>query len=203
MLDLYADYKREKNAFTIKQSSLQTIVNFSTEFISIFRCFSDENYISIVIPDRIVYFKYNKGKTYFNPRLELCDLLQRIKKIIEELNRSNYFELPYELNIELNILTRYTKDLLEKLKGVYDCLDKHYHAQLGITEFSECIDAIGKACRVISLYTGALPDYQYTLLTEMEEQNYKSEIVDIMASFSQQLQVHLKGRVYKGGTRIR
>ena len=204
VLNVYVDYKKEKNSLTIKEGNLSSIARDINAVWAIIKCFSNSNFTTIKIPNKEVYLKYNNGKTFFNPREEIRMNINSIKNNINEMSKKYFFELSYELNYSLNNIEKCIDELNEKLKVYYDCFDKNYSFdKIGIRDLSECLDELYKECHLISCYVSInLKKYEYQELTPKEKNKYQQEIQDILLSKRIIKQVGFKGRIYQGGTRI-
>lgn len=196
-INLYPEYTKQKQGIiTIKNELINIVVDISI-ILGIVKSFSKDNYTNINLPNSIVYLKEQNSdeKNFFNPREELNSYIFSLHKELNNI-KMKYCVLPIDLIIILNEIEKL--DIGQKLKSLYDCLDKGYEAN--IHGFPDCFIKIEELFNKFEQYDVNPRNVKiYRLMTEQEINKYKEEIANIK---SQVNYISHNGRIYKGSTRI-
>ena len=197
LVNLFPEYTKQKQGIISIRNELTNIVVDIRIILGIVKSFSNDNYKNINLPNNIVYLKVQNGngKNFFNPREELNSYISSLHKELNSI-KIKYCVLPINLIVMLNEIEKL--DIGQKLKSLYNCLDKKYEAN--IHGFPDCFIKIEELFPKFEQYNANTRNITiYQLMNEQEINQYKEEINNVK---NQVNYISHNGRIYKGNTRI-
>ena len=195
-VNLIPSYFQQKNALLTVEKELNHIVIDIFSILSILQTFSKDNYEDFFIPNAIVYLEDSNSKTFFNPRDELEDYTKRLNQELASI-KTKYCLLPVDIIVTLNTIEQ--TELQQKLKSLYQSIDKKYTAK--IYEFPECLYILENASYdILKYFNKSQKIEKYKIMNEEEVIQYKQEQQEVIPYIKA---IEHRGRIYKGSMRIK